>query len=132
MLQMDSAEWSMDFAFPLLSLLRANGSHEIVKQRILDICELNNQLQKCLEICPKSVEKQILFYGMDPWREICSNLDVHFKLLDPIPCWQQNIDALILGCYTTLTHCLHAMLRNTENTVAKNKSSSWPAFSSQP
>lgn len=31
-------EWSMDFAFPLLSLLRTN-SEAIVNQKISDICK---------------------------------------------------------------------------------------------
>jgi len=36
--QMDG-EWSVDFAFPLISLLRDNGSKEMVSRRVMEICE---------------------------------------------------------------------------------------------
>lgn len=32
-------EWSMDFAFPLISLLRTNKSQKIITKKIIDICE---------------------------------------------------------------------------------------------
>ncbi|KAH7718094.1 Sr protein [Aphelenchoides avenae] len=92
---MDS-EWSMDFAFPLLALLRDNGNERAAYQRALEICHSNNMLDMCLEKCNNTTEKRILRMGLEPWRDICVNLKT---LRTQFTCWKDHIDTLILGCH---------------------------------
>ena len=73
-LQMDN-EWSMDFAFPLLSLLRTNGSVEAAKEKAKNICEDNELLDACLRSCSITLERKILRLGLQPWRHLCRRLE---------------------------------------------------------
>ncbi|KAI1727796.1 hypothetical protein Ddc_05115 [Ditylenchus destructor] len=102
----------MDFAFPLLSLLRANSSERIVKQRIMDICEYNSQLAQCLQKCPESAEKQILFHGIEPWLSLCSSWDV---FVGELACWREHIDALTTICYSESQKLRRSMEKLTRN-----------------
>lgn len=83
---MDS-EWSMDFAFPLLSLLRANGSEEAAYNKATQIClyvsdllnnfskfSHNKMLGNCINRCNASAERDIMKIGLEPWDKICENL----------------------------------------------------------
>ncbi|KAI6178905.1 Protein fantom [Aphelenchoides besseyi] len=95
MTKMDS-EWSMDFAFPILSLLRSNGSEEAAYERAVQICFQNERLENCVKPCNTSVEKEIVQIGLQPWSEICSNLRT---LRTQFKCWKYHIETLLLACY---------------------------------
>uniref|UniRef100_A0A1I7SDX6 CPG4 domain-containing protein n=2 Tax=Bursaphelenchus xylophilus TaxID=6326 RepID=A0A1I7SDX6_BURXY len=95
MMKMDS-EWSMDFAFPLLSLLRSNGSEEAAYHRANEICYHNNMLGNCISSCEESLEKKILRLGLKPWDDICHSLRT---LRTQFGCWKFHIESLSLSCY---------------------------------
>ncbi|KAE9551575.1 hypothetical protein FO519_005219 [Halicephalobus sp. NKZ332] len=95
MMKMDN-EWSMDFAFPLVSLLRTNGSVEVAKEKARSICEDNELLDSCFRSCSMSLERKILRLGLQPWRHLCRKLEL---LMTQFDCWKSNIDTLTLGCY---------------------------------
>ncbi|KAI6226171.1 hypothetical protein M3Y99_01316700 [Aphelenchoides fujianensis] len=84
-----NSEWSMDFAFPILSLLRSNGSEQAAYDRAAQICF-------CVDRCNTSVEKEIVQIGLKPWNEICSNLRI---LRTQFGCWKFHIETLLLACY---------------------------------
>ncbi|CAG9539486.1 unnamed protein product [Cercopithifilaria johnstoni] len=94
MQQMEN-EWSLNFAFPLLSLLKATGNETVAHNRAIEICRSNDLLNKCLSGCDKTNERKILELGLLPWREICFNLHV---LQGQFPCWRLNIDNLTSNC----------------------------------
>ncbi|VDN60798.1 unnamed protein product [Dracunculus medinensis] len=94
MLQMEN-EWSMDFAFPLLSLLRSTNNETAAYQRAIEICHSNELLVACLDRCNRSTERTILKMGLMPWADICFNLE---ELRSQFPCWRANIYNLSSAC----------------------------------
>uniref|UniRef100_A0AC34F7Z1 Uncharacterized protein n=1 Tax=Panagrolaimus sp. ES5 TaxID=591445 RepID=A0AC34F7Z1_9BILA len=105
-------EWSMDFAFPLLSLLRTNGSIEAAKEKARKICEDNDMLDMCLRGCQYSLEQKILRLGLEPWNQLCRRFDV---LIGEFQCWRSNIDTLTLGCYLESHNLRQSMETLTHN-----------------
>lgn len=89
-------EWSMDFAFPLLSLLRTNGSVEAATEKARNICDDNEMLDSCFKSCGPTLERKILRLGLQPWKNICQHFNILVTQLD---CWKSNIDTLTLGCH---------------------------------
>uniref|UniRef100_A0A914DXF3 Uncharacterized protein n=1 Tax=Acrobeloides nanus TaxID=290746 RepID=A0A914DXF3_9BILA len=104
-------EWSDSFIFDV-SLLRE--SEEAAHQRTLDICENNNKLDECIKKCNDSTERRVLQMGLEPWKEICGNLE---ELLTQFSCWRDNLDTLTLSC-----HIESHGLRRTLDTFAHNTS----------
>ncbi|MFH4976750.1 hypothetical protein AB6A40_003459 [Gnathostoma spinigerum] len=94
MMQMEN-EWSMDFAFPLLSLLKSTGNESLAYNRAKEICQSNALLVACLENCGNSMESNLLTIGLMPWRNICENLN---ELRAQFPCWRNHVDSLSIGC----------------------------------
>uniref|UniRef100_A0AAF5PWZ8 Uncharacterized protein n=1 Tax=Wuchereria bancrofti TaxID=6293 RepID=A0AAF5PWZ8_WUCBA len=94
-MQQMEKEWSLNFAFPLLSLLKATGNETAAYNRAVEICRSNDLLINCLAGCNKTNERKIIELGLLPWREICLNLPV---LQAQFPCWRQNIDNLTSNC----------------------------------
>ncbi|CAD5212494.1 unnamed protein product [Bursaphelenchus okinawaensis] len=95
MMKMDG-EWSMDFAFPLLSLLQSNGSEDAAYHKANEICYHNKMLGRCISNCAESLEKKILKLGLKPWDDICLNLRT---LKTQFGCWKFHIESLSLSCY---------------------------------
>uniref|UniRef100_A0A7E4VWF3 Uncharacterized protein n=1 Tax=Panagrellus redivivus TaxID=6233 RepID=A0A7E4VWF3_PANRE len=108
---MDS-EWSMDFAFPLLSLLRTNGSVEAAKNKARSICYDNERLDGCLMACDDSSMKKIMRIGLQPWTQLCSRID---DLISQFDCWKTNVDVLSLGCHLESHHLRQSMETFTHN-----------------
>ncbi|KAI6184389.1 Protein fantom [Aphelenchoides bicaudatus] len=106
MMKMDS-EWSMDFAFPLLSLLRTNGSEEAAYLKATQICFHNEMLGVCIDKCNASDEREIMQIGLEPWNKICSNLRT---LRTQFSCWKFHIETLTLACFVE-SHRLRMSLR---------------------
>ncbi|KAK0393654.1 hypothetical protein QR680_000336 [Steinernema hermaphroditum] len=89
------SEWSQDFAFPLVSLLKSNGSVSAATQRLVDICSSNMQFSACLRQCPESVERNIIATGLQPWIDLCQHMD---DLQSELPCWKEHIRELANTC----------------------------------
>ncbi|KAM3719921.1 CD-NTase-associated protein [Dirofilaria immitis] len=94
-MQQMEKEWSLNFAFPLLSLLKATGNETAAHNRAIQICRSNELLIECLAKCNKTNERKIIELGLLPWKEICSNLHV---LQAEFPCWRLNINNLTSNC----------------------------------
>ncbi|VDM23801.1 unnamed protein product [Toxocara canis] len=107
-------EWSMDFAFPLLSLLKATGSEVAAYNRAKEICRSNDLLGACLDSCNSSVERTILRMGLMPWRDICSSLQ---ELREQFPCWRSNVQNL-----STICHVPSLELRDSFEFLTRNDS----------
>ncbi|TMS33081.1 hypothetical protein L596_000857 [Steinernema carpocapsae] len=89
------SEWSQDFAFPLVSLLKSNGSVSAATQRLVDICSSNMQFSLCLGRCPESVERNIIATGLQPWIDLCKHMEI---LRSQLPCWKNHIRDLANTC----------------------------------
>uniref|UniRef100_A0A1I7ZUA7 CPG4 domain-containing protein n=1 Tax=Steinernema glaseri TaxID=37863 RepID=A0A1I7ZUA7_9BILA len=89
------SEWSQDFAFPLVSLLKSNGSVSAATQRLVDICSSNMQFSACLKRCPESIERNIIATGLQPWIDLCQHID---SLRNELPCWKKYIRELANTC----------------------------------
>ncbi|KAL3994092.1 hypothetical protein ACH3XW_20325 [Acanthocheilonema viteae] len=94
-MQQMEKEWSLNFAFPLLSLLKATDNETAAYNRAIEICRSNDLLIECLAGCNKTNERKILELGLLPWREICLNLHV---LRAQFSCWRLNINSLTSNC----------------------------------
>lgn len=105
-------EWSTEFAFPLLSLLKATGNETAAYYRANVICRNNEMLSSCLDRCNGSAERTIIKMGLMPWRDICNNLN---DLREQFPCWRANIHNLTACC-----NAQSAEVRNTFAWLSKN------------
>ncbi|OZC10096.1 hypothetical protein X798_02947 [Onchocerca flexuosa] len=94
-MQQMEKEWSINFAFPLLSLLKATRNETAAYNRAIEICRSNDLLIRCLARCNKTNERKIMELGLSPWQEICSNIRV---LRAQFPCWRLNINNLTSNC----------------------------------